>query len=318
LIVSWQLLKPLRYGENPHQTAALYTDADSAASLARAAQLQGKELSYNNLVDADAALEAVMEFDGVACVIVKHANPCGIAVAPTPAAAYDAAHRCDPESAFGGVIALNRTLDAATADAIVTRQFAEVIAAPEVAKSALAALARKPNIRVLEVGWPAPEAPYAARDVWQVKAISGGALLQQRDRGSVDVSEARVVTRRAPSDAELRDLKFAWQAVKFVKSNAIVYARDGATVGIGAGQPSRVMSAKIGALKAAERGLELAGSVLASDAYFPFRDGIDAAAAHGVTAIVQPGGSIRDDEVIRAADEHGIAMVLTGMRHFRH
>src|SRR5690606_1990263 len=233
LIASWQLAKPLRYGENPHQTAALYTDADAAsATLARATQLQGKELSYNNLVDADAALEAVMAFDGVACVIVKHANPCGIAVAPTPAAAYDAAHRCDPESAFGGVIALNRALDAATAEAIVSRQFAEVIVAPEVAKNALPALARKPNIRVLEVGWPAPVPPYAARDVWQIKVSSGGALLQQRDSGSVDLGQAKVVTRRAPSETELRDLKFAWKAVKFVKSNAIVYARDGATVGI--------------------------------------------------------------------------------------
>ena len=315
LLLNWQLAQPLRYGENPHQEAALYRNTEARpGTVAHAAQIQGKELSFNNLVDADAAFQAVKAFEGTACVIVKHANPCGVAVAPTPAAAYRLAYRTDPTSAYGGVLAFNRPLDQATAEAIVGQQFAEVIVAPEIGKGARAPLAAKPSIRVLETGWP----EHAHERIWDVKTIEGGLLLQERDAGEVNVANANVVTKRAPTAAELRDLAFAWSVVKFVKSNAIVYTRDGATLGIGAGQPSRVMSARIAALKAAEAGLELAGAAMASDAFFPFRDGIDAAAAHGVTAVVQPGGSMRDEEVVRAADEHGIAMIFTGMRHFRH
>ena len=248
-------------------------------------------------------------------MIVKHANPCGVAVDASPTLAYEHAHRTDPTSAYGGVIAFNRPLDEATAHAILGRQFAEVIVAPEIDARALAALASKPGIRVLEAGMPAGGTAGAELEI---KTIDGGVLLQQRDNGRVDVAAAKVVTRREPSAEELADLEFAWTVVKFVKSNAIVYARGGATLGIGAGQPSRVMSARIGALKAAEAGLQIQGAALASDAFFPFRDGVDAAAENGVRAIVQPGGSIRDDEVVQAADEHGIAMVFTGMRHFRH
>jgi phosphoribosylaminoimidazolecarboxamide formyltransferase/IMP cyclohydrolase len=314
LLASWRLAQALRYGENPHQQAALYRAAQRPGTVAHATQAQGKELSFNNLVDADAALQAVNAFSGAACVIVKHANPCGIAVAATPALAYARAYRTDPTSAFGGVIAFNRPLDEPAAEAIVGQQFAEVIVAPEIGKGALAALAKKPNIRALEAGWPAR----AADAELDLKTIDGGLLVQSRDLGLVDVAAAKVVTRRAPTNAELRDLQFAWTVVKFVKSNAIVYAHDGATLGIGAGQPSRVMSARIGAIKAGEAGLGLAGAALASDAFFPFRDGVDAAAEHGVRAIVQPGGSMRDDEVVKAANDHGIAMVFTGMRHFRH
>jgi phosphoribosylaminoimidazolecarboxamide formyltransferase/IMP cyclohydrolase len=315
LLLNWQLAQALRYGENPHQEAALYRNTEARpGTVANAAQIQGKELSFNNLVDADAAFQAVKAFDGTACVIVKHANPCGVAVAPTPAAAYRLAYRTDPTSAYGGVLAFNRPLDQATAEAIVGQQFAEVIVAPEIGKAARAPLAAKPSIRVLEAGWPET----LHERIWDMKAIEGGLLLQERDAGQVDVANANVVTKRAPTAAELRDLAFAWTVVKFVKSNAIVYTHDGATLGIGAGQPSRVMSARIAALKAAEAGLPLAGAAMASDAFFPFRDGIDAAAEHGITAVVQPGGSMRDEEVVRAADEHGIAMVFTGMRHFRH
>jgi phosphoribosylaminoimidazolecarboxamide formyltransferase/IMP cyclohydrolase len=315
LLTSWRLAQPLRYGENPHQQAALYRSTQPCAgTVAHASQVQGKELSFNNLVDADAALQAASAFDGAACVIVKHANPCGVAIAATPAGAYALAYRTDPTSAFGGVIAFNRPLDQAAAEAIVSQQFAEVIVAPEIGKNALAALGKKPNIRALEAGWPAT----APKEQLDLKTIDGGLLLQTRDTGRANLAEAKVVTRRAPSAAELRDLAFAWTVVKFVKSNAIVYAHDGATLGIGAGQPSRVTSARIGALKAGEAGLELEGAALASDAFFPFRDGVDAAAEHGVRAIVQPGGSMRDDEVVRAADERGIAMIFTGMRHFRH
>jgi phosphoribosylaminoimidazolecarboxamide formyltransferase / IMP cyclohydrolase len=315
LLLNWQLAQPLRYGENPHQQAALYRNIEARpGSVACATQIQGKELSFNNLVDADAAFQAVKAFDSPACVIVKHANPCGVAVAPTPSAAYQLAYRTDPTSAYGGVIAFNRPLDQATAEAIVERQFAEVIVAPEIGKGARAPLAKKPAIRVLEAGWPEP----AHERIWDVKTIEGGLLLQERDAGEIDVASATVVTKRAPTTAELRDLQFAWHVVKFVKSNAIVYTRDGATLGIGAGQPSRVMSARIAAIKAAEASLDLAGAAMASDAFFPFRDGIDAAAEHGVRAVVQPGGSMRDEEVVRAADEHGMAMIVTGMRHFRH
>jgi phosphoribosylaminoimidazolecarboxamide formyltransferase/IMP cyclohydrolase len=315
---SWDLLQPLRYGENPHQRAALYRTAGHVpGSIAHALQLQGKGLSFNNLVDADAAYQAVKAFDAVACVIVKHANPCGIATAVTPVMAYQLAYRTDPTSAFGGVIAFNRPLDQSSAEAIVAQQFAEVVIAPEVGKAALAALAKKQGIRVLETGWPAASAA-ALHPTFELKTIDGGLLVQTADDGHVDVAAAKVVTQRQPTANELRDLKFAWSVVKYVKSNAIVLARDTATIGIGAGQPSRVMSARIAALKAEEAKLDVAGSVLASDAFFPFRDGIDAAAERGVVAVVQPGGSIRDDEVIRAADEHGMTMTFTGMRHFRH
>jgi phosphoribosylaminoimidazolecarboxamide formyltransferase/IMP cyclohydrolase len=316
LLGSFELQQPLRYGENPHQRGALYRTADRApGSVAHALQVQGKELSFNNLVDADAAYQAVKAFDAAACVIVKHASPCGIAIAQTPVAAYQLAYRADPTSAFGGVIAFNRALDQSAAEAIVGQQFAEVIVAPEVGKAARAALAKKQGIRVLETGWPTS----APRErAFELKSIEGGLLVQSIDDGIVDVGAAKVVTQRQPTTTEIRDLKFAWTVVKYVKSNAIVLARDGATLGVGAGQPSRVMSARIAALKAEEAKLDVAGAVLASDAFFPFRDGIDAAAERGVVAVVQPGGSMRDDEVIRAADEHGMTMVLTGMRHFRH
>jgi phosphoribosylaminoimidazolecarboxamide formyltransferase/IMP cyclohydrolase len=318
LLRSWQLIQPLRYGENPHQRGALYRTAeDVPGTVAHALQLQGKELSFNNLVDADAAYRAVKAFDAAACVIVKHASPCGIATAASPVTAYQLAYRADPTSAFGGVIAFNRALDQSSAEAIVGQQFAEVIVAPEIGKAARGALAKKQGIRVLEAGWPT--ASSAAREGnLELKSIEGGLLAQGVDEGAVDVATAKVVTQRQPTASELRDLKFAWTAVKYVKSNAIVLARDGATIGIGAGQPSRVMSARIAALKAEEAKLDVAGTVLASDAFFPFRDGVDAAAERGVRAVVQPGGSMRDDEVVRAADEHGMAMVFTGMRHFRH
>ena len=318
LVRSWHLIQPLRYGENPHQRAALYKTAEHVpGTVAHALQLQGKELSFNNLVDADAAYQAVKAFDAAACVIVKHASPCGIATAASPVTAYQLAYRADPTSAYGGVIAFNRALDQSSAEAIVGQQFAEVIVAPEVGKAARAALAKKQGIRVLEAGWPtAPAAPREGN--LEVKTIEGGLLVQSADDGRVDIATAKVVTQRQPTASEIRDLKFAWTAVKYVKSNAIVLARDGATIGIGAGQPSRVMSARIAALKAEEAKLDVAGTVLASDAFFPFRDGIDAAAERGVRAVVQPGGSMRDDEVVRAADEHGMAMIFTGMRHFRH
>jgi phosphoribosylaminoimidazolecarboxamide formyltransferase / IMP cyclohydrolase len=318
LLRCWQLIQPLRYGENPHQRGALYRTSEHVpGTVAHALQLQGKELSFNNLVDADAAYQAVQAFDGAACVIVKHASPCGIATAASPVTAYQLAYRADPTSAFGGVVAFNRALDQSSAEAIVGQQFAEVIIAPEVGKAARAALDKKQAIRVLEAGWPTVSS--AAREGnLELKSIDGGLLAQSADEGRVDVATAKVVTQRPPTASELRDLKFAWTAVKYVKSNAIVLARDGATIGIGAGQPSRVMSARIAALKAEEAKLDVAGSVLASDAFFPFRDGIDAAAERGVRAIVQPGGAMRDEEIVKAADEHGMAMVFTGMRHFRH
>ena len=305
----------MRYGENPHQRAAFYVEHGGAqASVATARQLQGKALSFNNVADTDAALECVKSFEEPACVIVKHANPCGVAIAQRIRDAYDRAFRTDPTSAFGGIIAFNRPLDAGTAEAIVERQFVEVIVAPRIESGALAPLSGKANVRVLECG-EFPGAPGSALDY---KRITGGLLVQDRDTGAVAAGEMEVVTRRAPTDAEMRDLLFAWKVVKFVKSNAIVYCRDGMTVGVGAGQMSRVYSAKIAGIKARDEGLEIRGSVLASDAFFPFRDGIDAAAEAGIRAVVEPGGSMRDDEVIAAADEHGMAMVFTRMRHFRH
>ncbi|MCC7199248.1 MAG: bifunctional phosphoribosylaminoimidazolecarboxamide formyltransferase/IMP cyclohydrolase [Gammaproteobacteria bacterium] len=305
----------LRYGENPHQRAAFYADATPrAASVASARQLQGKELSYNNIADADTAYECVRQFEGPACVIVKHANPCGVALGATPLEAYDRAHRTDPTSAFGGIIAFNRPLDAATAREITARQFVEVIVAPAVDADALEVTRAKQNVRVLETGSADP----GTGSGLELKTVAGGLLVQGRDEGMVDTADLKTVTARAPSAGELADLAFAWRVCKFVKSNAIVFVRDGQTLGIGAGQMSRVVSSKIAAMKAAEEGLEVTGCVMASDAFFPFRDGLDVAAQFGVNAVIQPGGSMRDSEVIAAADEHGMAMVFTGMRHFRH
>ncbi|MBS0431693.1 MAG: bifunctional phosphoribosylaminoimidazolecarboxamide formyltransferase/IMP cyclohydrolase [Proteobacteria bacterium] len=306
----------LRYGENPHQNAALYVPGrPPAGSIAGARVLAGKALSYNNVADADAALECVKAFGKApACVIVKHGNPCGVALADDPPHAYELAYACDPVSAFGGIIAFNRTLDAATVQAILARQFVEVLVAPEFEPAALAALAGKPNVRALAVGsWPETLTPSR-----ELRSVGGGVLVQDGDRDTLLLSDLKVVTRRMPDAAQLRDLLFAWHVAMFVKSNAIVYARDGATIGIGAGQTSRVVSAQIAALKAGQADLQVAGSVMASDAFFPFRDGIDAAAQAGVVAVIQPGGSMRDSEVIAAADEHGLAMVFTGIRHFRH
>jgi phosphoribosylaminoimidazolecarboxamide formyltransferase/IMP cyclohydrolase len=304
----------LRYGENPHQQAAFYVATDSqGASVGSASQLQGKELSYNNLADADTAFECVRQFDAPACVIVKHANPSGVAVAASLRGAYDHAFRTDPTSAFGGIIAFNRPLDGETARTIVERQFVEVIVAPAVEPEAREACARKENVRLLVTGGLAP-----SNTRFEIRSLNGGLLLQSRDIGVVRREQLQVVTKRAPTDAELDDLLFAWTVCKYVKSNAIVFAKDGTTVGIGAGQMSRVVSTRIAAMKARDENLEPRGSVMASDAFSPFRDGLDAAAGHGIAAVIQPGGSKRDAEVIAAADEHGIAMVFTGMRHFRH
>ena len=304
----------LRYGENPHQSAALYTEpAPPAGALAGARQLQGRPLSYNNLADADAALECVLALDAPACVIVKHANPSGAAQGDSPRAAYERAYKTDPAAAFGGIIAFNNKLDGATVRAIIKRQFVEVILAPEVAPDCGAALAARPGVRLLETGYR--KAPLAALGL---KRISGGLLAQDSDAGRIAGPDLKVVTRRQPAEAELADLLFAWRVVKYVKSNAIVYAKDGMTLGIGAGQMSRIYSARIAAQKAADEKLALAGAVMASDAFFPFRDGLDVAAAAGIRAVIQPGGSVRDAEVIAAADEHEIAMVFTGMRHFLH
>jgi phosphoribosylaminoimidazolecarboxamide formyltransferase/IMP cyclohydrolase len=303
----------LRYGENPHQHAAFYRDLHPVpGTLATFTQLQGKELSYNNLADADAAWECVRQFDGAACVIVKHANPCGVAQAADNASAYELAYATDPTSAFGGIIAFNHVLDAATAKTILDRQFVEVLIAPDYEPAALDYAKKKANVRVLRI-------PHGdGRNNFDVKRVGSGLLMQTSDIREVTRDELKVVTRRAPTPAELADLLFAWRVAKFVKSNAIVYARDQRTIGIGAGQMSRVVSAKIAALKAEEAGLAVPGSALASDAFFPFREGIVAAAAAGIRAVIQPGGSMRDAETIAAADEHGIAMVFTGIRHFRH
>ena len=303
----------LRYGENPHQQAAFYRDLHPAAgTLATFRQLQGKELSYNNLADADTAWECVRSFDEPACVIVKHANPCGVAVSSDIGKAYELAYATDPTSAFGGIIAFNRPLDVATAQAIVGRQFVEVILAPAVEPEALAITQAKTNVRVLEI--PAGD----ERNSHHLQRLGGGLLLQSADHHVVKAEELRVVSKRAPSPAEIEDLLFAFRVAKFVKSNAIVYARNRQTIGVGAGQMSRVYSARIAGIKAADENLQVSGSVMASDAFFPFRDGIDAAAAAGIAAVIQPGGSMRDSEVIAAADEAGMAMVFTGVRHFRH
>ncbi len=314
-LYSGQLSERMRYGENPHQQAAFYIDQQPpAGSLATARQLQGKALSYNNIADSDAALECVKQFREPACVIVKHANPCGVAVAGTILEAYDRAYKTDPTSAFGGIIAFNRALDAQTAAAITERQFVEVIVAPSIDADAVDVVAAKKNVRVLETGaWPS-----AASPGFDFKKVSGGLLVQNTDLGVIAAQDLKVVTTIAPSDAQIEDMLFAWTVVKYVKSNAIIFCKDKMTIGVGAGQMSRVYSTKIAAIKAADEGLEIRGSVMASDAFFPFRDGIDAAAATGISAIIQPGGSMRDDEVIQAANEHGLAMVFTGMRHFRH
>lgn len=305
----------LRYGENPHQEAAFYNDqAAPAGSLARAEQLQGKALSYNNIADTDAALECVKQFDGPACVIVKHANPCGVAVGDNIGNAYDRAFNTDPTSAFGGIIAFNQSLDAATARSIIDRQFVEVIVAPAIDEDALTILAEKKNVRVLRTGdWS--DTSTAGYDF---KKVSGGLLVQTSDTGVITEADLKIVTEIAPDANQISDMLFAWKIAKFVKSNAIVFCKDGMTIGVGAGQMSRVYSTKIAAIKAGDEGLSVTGSVMASDAFFPFRDGIDSAAEHGISAIIQPGGSMRDDEVIAAANEHGLAMVFTGMRHFRH
>ncbi len=309
-------VQEMRYGENPHQRAAFYVEQGySEASVATSKQYQGKQLSYNNMADTDAALECVKSFNNdPACVIVKHANPCGVAEADSIIAAYDHAYSTDPTSAFGGIIAFNQALDAHTAKAIIDRQFVEVIIAPEIDEEAQEVLSAKKNVRVLACGqWS--DHPIAGLDF---KRVNGGLLVQDRDLGMIMADDLKIVTLRKPDDREIEDLLFTWKVAKYVKSNAIVYGRDRMTIGVGAGQMSRIYSARIAAIKAVDAGLDVKGSVLASDAFFPFRDGLDAAAEVGVTAVIQPGGSMRDDEVIGAADEHGIAMVFTGMRHFRH
>ncbi len=303
----------LRYGENPHQSGAFYRDLYPVpGTLATFTQLQGKELSYNNLADADAAWECVRQFDAPACVIVKHANPCGVAVAGGCGEAYERAYATDPTSAFGGILAFNVPLDGATVKSILDRQFVEVLIAPDYDQDALDYCTKKANVRVLRIP------PGDGRNAYDSKRIGSGLLLQSADNRGMTTGELKQVTKRAPTGAELSDLLFAWRVAKFVKSNAIVYAKDGATVGVGAGQMSRVYSARIAGIKATDAGLVVPGSVMASDAFFPFRDGLDAAGEAGIRAVIQPGGSMRDAEVIAAADEHDIAMVFTGVRHFRH
>ncbi|WP_410471826.1 bifunctional phosphoribosylaminoimidazolecarboxamide formyltransferase/IMP cyclohydrolase [Faucicola mancuniensis] len=311
----------LRYGENPHQNASFYVEKSPVngvkeASISTAKQLQGKELSYNNIADTDAALECVKSFEAPACVIVKHANPCGVAVDSDLTSAYQKAFATDPESAFGGIIAFNRQLDVATAMAIVEQQFVEVIIAPSVADGVLEITGAKKNVRVLVCGeLPKPSERKAQFDF---KRVTGGLLVQDQDLGWISLDDLKVVTKAQPTKEQLDDLLFTWKVAKYVKSNAIVYGKDQRTIGVGAGQMSRVNSARIAGIKAEHAGLSPVGAVMASDAFFPFRDGIDNAAKAGITAIIQPGGSMRDDETIAAADEHGIAMVFTGMRHFRH
>ncbi|HEB56938.1 MAG TPA: bifunctional phosphoribosylaminoimidazolecarboxamide formyltransferase/IMP cyclohydrolase [Gammaproteobacteria bacterium] len=303
----------MRYGENPHQKAAFYIEANPAeASIATAVQIQGKELSYNNIGDTDAALECIKQFDEPACVIVKHANPCGVAIDRDLFNAYDRAYQTDPESAFGGIIAFNRTLDADTAKAIIERQFVEVIIAPQATAEAVEIVKAKKNLRLLTCGEWSKE-PGQRLDF---KKVNGGLLVQDADLSLY--KDLNIVSKIKPSEKQMQDLLFTWKVAKFVKSNAIVFGRDLMTIGVGAGQMSRVNSARIAVIKAQHAKLEVKGSVMASDAFFPFRDGLDQAAENGIAAVIQPGGSVRDDEVIAAADEHGIAMVMTGMRHFRH
>jgi len=310
----FNLKQNMRYGENPHQKAAFYTESNlTENSISTAKQLQGKALSFNNIADTDAALELVKTFSEIACVIVKHANPCGVAISDSLFDAYDKAFKTDPTSAFGGIIAFNHELDATTAQAIVDRQFCEVIIAPTVSKDAQTIIKAKKNLRLLACGELGTQLP-----TFDYKKVTGGLLVQDRDLGMVSEDDLKVVSDKIPTKKEMADLLFAWKVAKYVKSNAIVYVKDGMTIGVGAGQMSRVYSAKIAGIKAEDEGLEVLGSVMASDAFFPFRDGIDAAAKAGITAVIHPGGSMRDQEVIDAANEHGIAMVFTGMRHFKH
>ncbi|MES9870214.1 MAG: bifunctional phosphoribosylaminoimidazolecarboxamide formyltransferase/IMP cyclohydrolase [Sedimenticola sp.] len=312
--LQYRQVQTMRYGENPHQKAAFFVERDQPeACISTARQLQGKELSYNNIADTDAALECVKQYaEGPTCVIVKHANPCGVAQGDNLLHAYDRAYSTDPESAFGGIIAFNEELDAETAQAIVDRQFVEVIIAPSVSAAAVDVVSSKKNVRLLECGDWTSEAIHRL----DFKRVNGGLLVQDTDLAIYN--DLKVVTRRAPTEQEMTDLIFTWRVAKFVKSNAIVYGKDGMTIGVGAGQMSRVNSARIAGIKAEHAGLEVPGSVMASDAFFPFRDGLDNAAEAGIRAVIQPGGSMRDEEVIAAADEHDIAMVFTGMRHFRH
>ena len=316
LNLNFSLAQPLRYGENPHQEAAFYRDPQCVpSSLASYRQLQGKALSYNNIADADAAWECVKTFDSPACVIIKHANPCGVAVADSPLAAYRLAFATDPTSAFGGIIAFNRKLDAPIAEAVM-RQFVEVIIAPQVTDEARQMLALKTNVRVLTVSLDVPSE--TGGNACDFKRVGGGLLVQTPDSLNVTVDQLKVVTKVQPTAQQLQDLLFAWRVAKFVKSNAIVFCANGQTLGVGAGQMSRVDSARIASIKAGNAGLTLAGSVVASDAFFPFRDGLDVVVQAGAVAVIQPGGSVRDEEVIAAADEQGVAMVFTGVRHFRH
>ncbi len=308
-------LQDLRYGENPHQRAAFYRDlAPAPGSLVTAEQLQGKELSYNNIADADAAWECVKGFDGPACVIVKHANPCGVAIAETAAAAYAKALRTDPTSAFGGIIAFNREVDRACAEH-VAKQFVEVLIAPSYSVDAKAVIAAKANVRVLEIALPPAG---QGGNAFDLKRVGSGLLIQSADSHEIAASDLKVLTTRAPTPEQTSDLLFAWKVAKYVKSNAIVYCANGMTLGVGAGQMSRLDSARIASIKAAAAGLSLAGSAVASDAFFPFRDGLDVVIDGGASCVIQPGGSMRDDEVVAAANERGIAMVFTGVRHFRH
>jgi phosphoribosylaminoimidazolecarboxamide formyltransferase / IMP cyclohydrolase len=311
----YEKIQDLRYGENPHQQAAFYREPGGRGTcVANAKMLQGKELSFNNIADTDTAVECVRVFAEPACVIVKHANPCGVATSVSLADAYDRAYRTDPTSAFGGIIAFNRELDEATATAIVSRQFVEVIAAPSVSAGAGSVLAGKQNVRVLVIGALSNTSPTEL----EYRSVVGGLLVQSRDTALAQPETFKVVTQLKPTPTQYADLWFAWRVCKYVKSNAIVFAKEGMTIGVGAGQMSRVYSTHVAALKAKDEGLVVDGSAMASDAFFPFRDGIDAAAKYGIKAIVQPGGSKRDDEVIAAANEHGMTMVFTGMRHFRH
>lgn len=314
LNLQFHKVQDLRYGENPHQGAAFYRERQpDAGSIATATQLQGKALSYNNIADTDAALDCVRQFDSPACVIVKHANPCGVAIGGSPLEAYERAFATDPESAFGGIIAFNRELDDACAARIVEQQFVEVIIAPSISDAASRTLSTKKNVRALITG-PLNSTVQG----YDYKRVGGGLLVQDRDAALITADDLQVVSAQAPTEAQIRDLLFAWKVAKYVKSNAIVYASNEQTIGVGAGQMSRVNSARIAVIKAEHAGLEVPGSVMASDAFFPFRDGIDNAAAAGISAVIQPGGSMRDEEVIAAADEHGMAMVFTGVRHFRH
>ncbi len=314
LNLQFQQSQVLRYGENPHQRAAFYLEEGVVEpSVATSKVVQGKELSYNNVADTDAALECVRQFSTPACVIVKHANPCGVAAAENILQAYELAYQTDPTSAFGGIIAFNQRLDAETAKTIIDRQFVEVLIAPTIPDDTRKVLAEKKNVRVLECGsWQ------GCIESFDYKRVLGGLLVQDRDLGVVNKEDLKVVSKRQPTEQEITDLLFAWKVVKFVKSNAIVYARNQQTIGVGAGQMSRVYSARIAAIKAQDENLEVAGSVMASDAFFPFRDAIDTAHENGIRAIIQPGGSMNDQDVIEAVDEYGIAMVLTSMRHFRH